>query len=181
MISLFQLTRQNVANSDPDHIEYYIITGEQRSRGIELEGQWRPLQGLSLNLAYAYIRAKVTDDNVTPVGTPLQNVPRHNLGLFTQYVVPQGPLKNLGATFGVTYNSRRNGSLSDFKADGSPLLWLPSYALFDAGLSYRFEGWGLQLNVANLLDKRYFPDACCLDRVTPGQPRNWRLTLSRSF
>jgi iron complex outermembrane receptor protein len=181
MISLFQLTRQNVANGDPVYIDYYIVTGEQRSRGIEIEGQWRPMAGLSLNLAYSYIQAKVTRDNVTPVGTPLQNVPRHNIGVFGQYVVPDGPLKDLGATFGVTYNSRRNGSLSDFKADGSPLFWLPSYTLFDAGLSYRIQGWGLQLNVANLFDKRYFPDACCLDRVTPGQPRNWRLTLSRSF
>ncbi|WP_336967394.1 hypothetical protein [Sphingobium aromaticiconvertens] len=35
--------------------------------------------------------------------------------------------------------------------------------------------------LANLLDERDFPDSCCADRITPGQPRNWRLSLSRHF
>ena len=41
--------------------------------------------------------------------------------------------------------------------------------------------WTARLNVNNLFDKRYFPDSCCVDRVTPGEPRNWRLSLSRRF
>ena len=73
----------------------------------------------------------------------------------------------------------------DVDGDGVPdpiaAFTLPSYALVDAGLSYRFGPWGVRLNVNNLFDKRYFPDACCVDRVTPGEPRNWRLSLTRSF
>lgn len=180
-IAVFQLTRRNVETSDPDYPDYYRVSGEQRSRGIEIEGQWRPVRGASLNLAYAYIRGKVTKDNVIPVGTRLENFPTHNVGIFAQYVVPEGPLANLGGTFGVTYNSGRNGSLYDLKADGSPLIWLKPYTIFDAGLSYRLRGWGVQVNVANLFNKRYFPSAAGLDRVTPGEPRSWRLTLSRTF
>lgn len=33
----------------------------------------------------------------------------------------------------------------------------------------------------NPFDKRYFPESCWVDRVTPGEPRNWRLSLSRRF
>ena len=53
--------------------------------------------------------------------------------------------------------------------------------LFDAGLSYAYRDWTIRLNVNNLFDKRYFPDSCCVDRVTPGEPRSWRLSLSRHF
>lgn len=42
-------------------------------------------------------------------------------------------------------------------------------------------GGEIQLNLNNVFDKWYYPDACCITRATPGQPRNWRLTLSRSF
>jgi iron complex outermembrane receptor protein len=42
MASIFELTRQNVATSDPANPFYYLVSGEQRSRGVELEGIWRP-------------------------------------------------------------------------------------------------------------------------------------------
>lgn len=175
MISVFQLTRQNVATQDPDYLDYYIVTGEQRSRGVEVEAQWQPVPALTFNAAYAYIDAKITSDTTIPVGTPTNNVPRHNLNLFGRYVVQSGPLKDLGFNLGYLYNSHK----SVYESTG--LLNLPGYSIFDAGLSYAFAGWGAQLTVGNLFNKRYFPDACCTDRVTPGQPRNWRLTFSRSF
>jgi iron complex outermembrane receptor protein len=37
MISLFQLNRQNVATTDPVNPFFFVVTGEQRSRGVELE------------------------------------------------------------------------------------------------------------------------------------------------
>jgi iron complex outermembrane receptor protein len=108
-------------------------------------------------------------------------VPKHNIGAFAHYEVRDGSLAGLGATLGVSYNGRRNGDIYSIRPDGSVLLWLPEYTLVDAGLSYRRDGWGAQLTVANLLDTRYWPDTGGIDRVTPGNPRNWRLTLSRQF
>ncbi|MFT4053756.1 MAG: TonB-dependent receptor [Novosphingobium sp.] len=180
-LAIYQLTRQNVTTSDPVYLDFSVVTGEQRARGIEAEMQWQPISGFSLNLAYTFTDAKVTKDNFFTVGAPLSNVPRHNIGAFAQYEVQGGPLAGLGATLGVSYNSRRNGDIYSVNPDGSVLLWLPAYTLVDAGLSYRRDGWGLQLTVANLFDERYFPDTGGIDRVTPGNPRNWRLTLSRAF
>ena len=180
-IALFQLTRQNVETSDPVYPDYYKVSGEQRSRSVEVEGQWRPAPGLSLNLAYAYIIGKVTQDNDVPIGTQLANFPRHNLSLFGQYAVEAGALKGLSATLGMSYNSSRNGSYYDVNADGSPQLVLPAYMIFDAGLGYRAGGWGIQVNVANLFDKPYWPSGGGYDRITVGQPRSFRLTLSRAF
>lgn len=180
-IALFQLTRQNVETSDPVYPDYYKVSGEQRSRGVEVEGQWRPMPGMSVNVAYAYIRGKVTRDNDVPVGTQLANFPRHNLSLFGQYAVQEGVLKGLSGSLGMSYNSSRNGSYYDVNADGSPRLVLPAYTLFDAGLGYRIAGWGIQANVANLFDKHYWPSGSGYSRITVGQPRTARVTLSRAF
>ncbi len=54
MISLYDLKR--VLTSDPDFPNFSRVTGKQRSRGVEVEGQWRPTPGATVSLAYAYIR-----------------------------------------------------------------------------------------------------------------------------
>lgn len=180
-LAIYQLTRQNVTTADPVYLDFVVVTGEQRSRGIEAELQWQPVRGLSLNLAYTYVDATVTKDNFFTVGAPLSNVPKHNIGAFAQYQIQDGALAGLGATLGVSYNSKRNGDVYSTRSDGSVLIWLPAYTLVDAGLSYKRDGWGAQLTVANLFNKRYWPDTGGIDRVTPGNPRSWRLTLSREF
>jgi iron complex outermembrane receptor protein len=187
MASVFDLVRQNVATTDPVHPQFSVVTGEQRSRGVEIEGVWHPTPAATLSLAYAYLDAKVTKDEVFVVGAPLQNVPRNSVNLYGEYVLPNGPAKGLGLSLAFQYNSRKNGNLyiEDVDGDGVPdpisLFTLPAYSLFDAGLSYQLGPWTARLNVNNLFDKRYFPDSCCVDRVTPGEPRNWRLSLSRRF
>ncbi len=180
-VAIYRLTRQNVVTGDPTYPLFSVVTGEQRSQGVEAELHWQPAPGLSLDLAYTFVDAEVTKDNVFTVGSPLSNVPKHNIGAFASYEVQEGPLAGFGATLGVAYNSKRNGDIYSRRPDGSVLMWLPAYTLVDAGLSYRGEGWGAQLTVANLLDKRYWPDTGGIDRVTPGNPRNWRLTLTREF
>lgn len=180
-LAIYQLTRQNVATADPVYLDFVVISGEQRSRGIEAEMHWQPRPGFDLSLAYTYVDAEVTKDNFFTVGAPLSNVPKHNIGAFAQYEVQSGPLAGLGANLGVSYNSKRNGDIYSTRPDGSVLLWLPGYTLVDAGLSYKRDGWGLALTVANLFDKRYWPDTGGIDRVTPGNPRNWRLTLSKQI
>lgn len=186
MVTVFDLVRRNVATSDPAHPLFYIATGEQRSRGIEIEGTWKPTPAWSLSLAYSFINGKVTEDNAIPVGLRLPNLPKHNLYIYSEYVVPDGPLANLGFSVGWLYNSRKNGTLlEDLDFDGvldpESAFTLPGYNLVDLGVSYAYENWEARLTVNNVLNKRYFPDACCLDRVTPGEPRNWRLTVSRRF
>ncbi len=180
MISVFDLVRQNVATDDPAHFGYSLVTGEQQSRGVEVEAQWQPAPTLTLGLAYAYIDAKITEDTVRPIGKRLPNVPRHAINLYASYVVPDGALKDLGVNAGFLYNSSKDASA--YFDELVPLgFTLPSYTLFDAGLSYGLGPWTARLNVNNILNERYFPDSCCLDRVTPGEPRNFRLSFTRAF
>lgn len=186
-VALFQLTRQNVATEDPQNPFFYVITGEQRSRGLEVESVWQATPSLAMSLAYTYLDAIVTRDNLFQVGARLANVPKHGLYLAGDYIVRGGPANGLGLRLGYLYNSRKNATLwpEDLDFDGNydpiSLFGLPGYSLLDAGVSYPFKGWELRLNANNLLDKRYFPDACCVDRVTPGEGRSWRLTAATHF
>lgn len=174
MASVYQLTRQNVATDDPDHPLFFVTTGEQRSRGVELEGQWRPNEAVQVTGAYAYIDAEITKDNRLPVGIPLANFPKHSLNLWGQYTVQGGVFDQLAISLGLLYNS-------DKHFYESAVYRLPAYTLVDFGVAYPFGEWKAQLNVNNVLDERYFPDACCIDRVTPGEPRSWRLSVRRRF
>jgi len=187
MISVFDLVRENVVTPDPADPFFYVVTGEQSSRGLEVEAIWTPTPNWTLSLAYAYLDAKVTKDNFFVVGTELPNVPKHSINLYSEYVFTEGPLANLGINLGVLYNSSKNGALNpeDLFGEGAvdpvSLFRLPSYVLIEAGASYRFGTWTARLNVNNIFDERYYPDSELLDRVTPGESRNWRLGLTKTF
>lgn len=86
-----------MATADPVYLDFVVVTGEQRSRGVEAELQWQPVRGLSLNLAYTYVDAMVTKDNFFTIGHLCPMSPKHNFGAFAQYQVQDGPLAGLGA------------------------------------------------------------------------------------
>ena len=59
---------------------------------------------------------------------------------------------------------------------------LPSFQRYDAALFARiFEGLGLQVNVENVLNTRYFPTAHNNNNITPGAPRSARLSVTAEF
>ncbi|SFG03591.1 iron complex outermembrane recepter protein [Novosphingobium sp. CF614] len=184
--SVFQLTRTNVPTADPLHAGYYVVTGEQRSRGFEMEAAWSPARGANLSLAYTYIDAKITRDNDIPSGTRLGNVPHHNLYVRGEYELQAGALKGLGASLALLWNSDKVGDTSSFyDADGDgtndAAFRLPGYVIVDAGIFYRLADWRVAVNIDNLFDKHYYPEASYYTRVAIGEPRSWRLSLSRRF
>jgi catecholate siderophore receptor len=65
-------------------------------------------------------------------------------------------------------------------ADNSPVL--PSYVRVDASAYYDINSdMRLQLNVENLTDELYFPNAHSRHQATVGAPINARLSLIGSF
>jgi len=180
MATLFQLTRTNVATADlsPDAPpNTYVLTGEQRTRGIELEGAWRPLPGLDLTAAYTYLDAKVTADSRLLVGSRLGSVPHHIVNLWGRYTIQSGALANLGAGLGLHHESNRPSSTAS--ASSAPFM-LDGYVLVDAALYYKIGQWSAQANIRNIFNERYFPTAS-LTRTTPGEPRTFMISLSRRF
>jgi iron complex outermembrane receptor protein len=127
MLTVFSLTRANVATADAVLPNVYVLTGEQRTRGIEAESAWRPGNGLELTAAYTYLNAKVTADNRLRVGSRLGSVPRNIVDLWARYTIQDGPLANLGAGAGLHHESNRAastasaavGAMQPFLLDGT--------------------------------------------------------------
>jgi iron complex outermembrane receptor protein len=170
-VSVYRLTRSNVLTPDPNHPNFYVLTGKQRSKGVELETTFQLHRTWNLILAYAFTEANVVQDNVIPVGTPTQNVPKHSLNVWSTYELQHGWLRGVGLGFGARYYTRQSGDLLDTFS-------IPAYGLMDASIFYRRGHLGWQVNAYNLADKRYFAGSYNDVYVQPGSPRSVHVTIS---
>ncbi|MFQ4146588.1 TonB-dependent siderophore receptor [Chlorogloeopsis sp. ULAP02] len=148
-LAAYQLTKTKVlttvVTSDPINPVRSIQTGEQRSRGIELDVTGEILPGWKVTAAYAYTNAEITEDETFPVGNRLANVPENQASLWTTYEIQKGDLKGLGFGLGLFYVGARQGDLDNsFELD--------DYFRTDAALYYRRDGFNAAINVRNVFD-----------------------------
>lgn len=176
LISAFHLTRENVATSNLATSNPYdsIVSGEQRSRGVEFETAAELMPGLKLTAAYTYLDAEVTKDNDIPVGTPLIGVPDHTVSAWLKYTVQSGWAKGFGVGIGGRYYTQQSG-------DTYNTFNLPAYGLMDAALYYERDDYRVQVNFNNVFDKRHFVGSYSDLYVLPGEPFNVSASLTWKF
>lgn len=147
-LAYFNITKQNVASEDPNDPFAFVATGEQASQGIELDVSGEILPGWNIIASYAYIDAKVTEDNLIAIGNRLPNAPKNSAGLWTTYEIQQGDLQGLGFGVGFNFVGERQGDLENsFKLD--------SYFLTNAAVFYQRDNWRAAINFRNLFDVDY--------------------------
>src|SRR3546814_376532 len=159
------MTRQNVLTDDPNNPGFSIQTGEQRSRGVELDVSGEILSGWKVIGSLAYLDAEITEDNTFEVGNRLQNVPRWSGSLWSTYEIQGGTMRGLEFGGGVFAVGRREGDLDNsFEAAG--------YARVDAFARYRInQSLQVSLNVDNLFDTDFIEAPVGRTQVYPGAPR----------
>ncbi|MEH2184029.1 TonB-dependent siderophore receptor [Nostoc sp.] len=148
-LAYFDITKTNIATTDPNESNFSILTGEVKSRGVELDVAGEILPGWNIIAAYAYDDAFVSEDNSTPVGNRLANVSRHSFSLWNTYQIQQGDFKGLGFGLGFYYVGEKAGDLANS-------FEVPSYFRTDASIFYRQNNWKAQLNFQNLFDIDYY-------------------------
>jgi iron complex outermembrane recepter protein len=151
-LALFELRRTNVLVPDPvDPFAFSIQTGEQRSRGLEIEINGQVTRGLSLNATYAAIEAIVTKDTrANLIGNRLVGAPRSSGGVYGNYVFDSRRLRGFSIGGGVFFATEQYANLPN-------RAWrLPGYARADLNVGYRRENWRFDLAVKNLNNARYF-------------------------
>ena len=154
-LAYYDITKKNIASPDPNFpipSNIVVPTGEQRSRGIELDVTGQILPGWKILASYSYIDAKVTEDNVTPVGNRLVGIPEHSASLWTTYTFQKGDLEGLGLGIGFNYVGNRKGDLANS-------FDLGSYFLTNAAIFYDRENWRAALNFKNIFDIDYVQGA----------------------
>ncbi|MEH2273826.1 MAG: TonB-dependent siderophore receptor [Nostoc sp.] len=172
-LALYQLTLSNVLTQDLAHPSFNIQTGEQESRGVELNVIGEILPGWNVIASYNYTYAEITNDNRYKVGNLLVNVPENSASLWTTYTIPKGSLQGLGGGFGMFYVGDRQGDLNNSFS-------VPSYLQLDAALYYRRNNFRLALNLKNLSDVRYFTPRSAT-QVYPSDPFTVVLTAGWEF
>ncbi|MEM9539002.1 MAG: TonB-dependent siderophore receptor [Cyanobacteria bacterium P01_E01_bin.42] len=147
-LAYFNLTKQNVATTDPDNPLFSVATGEQKSEGIELDLVGEIVPGWNVLASYAYIDAQITADNTFTVGNKLAGVPEHSASLWTTYEIQSGNLEGLGFGVGVNWVGDRQGDLNNS-------FTLDSYFLANAAIFYERDNWRFGLNFKNIFNTNY--------------------------
>lgn len=152
-LALYQLERGNVLVPDPNDPTFIfsIQTGEQRSRGLEIEVNGQVTRGFSLNANYSAIEAIVSrDSRPALVGQRLVGIPKHSGGVYGNYIFDERFLRGFSVGGGVYFAGETFSNLPN-------RVWtLPAYGRVDLNFGYRRENWRFDVAVKNLNDVRYF-------------------------
>ena len=170
--AIYQLDRANTRATDPNDSTRIVLTGAQRSRGLELGLERSVTSRWLVSAGYALQKAEVTKTTAAaPKGREVPLVPRHSFSLWNRYDFTPA----IGAGIGLIARSRSYATISN-------AVKLPGYTRLDAALFYRTP-WGVetQINVENLFGAHYFPTANADNNIAPGAPRTIKATVGYRF
>ncbi len=170
--AVFQLDRKNIIIVDPNDPAVSLLVDGQRTEGVELGVSGQVNDAWSIQGGYAYQDGHLTEQaSLFPGGRRLAQLPEHVASLWNRYDFSPA----WGAGLGVIYQSEMFAS-----ADNA--VTLPSFTRVDAGVFYTLsERLRMQLNVENLLDERYYPNAHNNNNITPGSPLAVRVGVTANF
>jgi catecholate siderophore receptor len=170
--ALYQLDRTNTRAANPLDPARTVLTGEQRSRGIELGLERSVTSRWLISGGYTLQKAEIMQTTAAaPKGREVPLVPRHSFSLWNRYDVT----KQFGVGLGVLARSKSYASISN-------LVKLPGYARVDGALYYKLpRGVEAQVNLENILGADYFPTANSDNNIAPGAPRAIKATLGYRF
>ena len=152
-------------DNDPNDPEGFVEVDSDVS-GFELQLQGYVTEKLHVTANYSNLDGENSD------GVELRELPENTFSVWAAYEVSDV----FGFGVGATYQDES----FILTADNSPVL--PSYVRVDASAYYDINSdMRLQLNVENLTDELYFPNAHSSHQATVGAPINARLSLIGSF
>lgn len=173
--SVFSIAKRNIQTPDPADPtgNRSVLTGEQKSDGLELELTGALTAQWDVTLGYAYTRARTTrHSDPEQVGLPLVDAPRHHVTAWNK-VRFGGAAAPWWAGWGLTWVDERRSS------NANAAFLLPSYVRHDLALGYAAGPWAAQLNLGNVTDERvYFTHGNNI-HLQPG--RNLRASLQYRF
>ena len=166
--AVFQIEQSSpqVSDTNPDTLD--VIDSKIRGFEAQLQGQVTP--GWFLTAGYSYLDGE-QQSRTGPTGRRLRELPEHKFAIWNNFQATD----QLGFGIGLT-------AQDESFADNGNTATLPAYARVDMAVFYDVnDNLRLQLNVENLLDELYFPNAHSADEFTVAPPVNARLTVTGRF
>jgi iron complex outermembrane recepter protein len=175
---LFLIDLQNFQFNNPTPAGQPITNNGSaaRSKGVEVEAEWRASRDLTIRASYNYTQAKVrqafssTDyaiyggldpanpDIVTSVsvakGSKLPGVPEHTVNLGADYTVHLSDSKAIDLHADASYRSGSNATIDP----SSPYFWkIPSAFIANARITYNVgQAWDVDIFVNNVTNETAF-------------------------
>jgi len=169
-LAVYELELYNRRTSDPLDRTIILLSGLQRSRGVELTatgkivGNWYVRGGVGVQ------DAKVEKDNNGFEGKRVSDVAKRNASLFITWKPEMGWYAETGLTL-----------VGDRYADSLNTVVLPGYGSWDALVGFRHKEWDVRAALNNITDKTYYESATSVAQIQPGEPRNLVVTGTYSF
>ena len=161
-----------------------LVVVDSEVRGFEAQLQGQVNDWWYISAGYSFLEGdQIATDNVLndagevllaqgdANGLRLRELPEHTFNLWSNFQVSP----RFGFGLGLTVQD-------ESFADNGNNTTLPSYARLDAAAYYELSPKiRLQLNVENLTDTEYFPNAHTANNITVGQPINAKLSVVGRF
>ncbi len=180
--AIFRTLRRDVRVADPVNIGQFLRSGEQRAQGVEIGLQGEITRSWQVYGGYSRLDARVTSPitsgtaatlaSIIPAGNKLALTPGNTFSLWNKVEIGGGWSAGLGAIYqGESFTSITNQ------------VRIPAFTRVDGALYCTFNRGRtrLALHVENLADRRYYPTVDGDNNISPGAPRNARVTLSTAF
>lgn len=159
-LTYFDTTRENIQVQIFNGLTgqtTFELSGEEQSKGYELEFQYFPTRQLQFVASYSYMDTMVVSDRERParVGTELPDTPKNSYRVWSKYTVQGGAFDRLwlGVGYMFTDKMRGNRNPANFR------IWVDSWSRWDASIGYNMKigktKVDLSLNLENLTDEDY--------------------------
>lgn len=178
-LSAYLITKNNVLTTDLEHPDpisgqfiYSIQTGQQQTKGVEIDLRGTITKGLKVVVNYAFTDAQITKDaNPDFVGRSVAGATKHIQNTWLTYELPTTKLKGLTFNLGYQYQAGRS---SWYVFDNSEQS-LPDYFRLDGGIGYSFEKVSVGVMINNILDDYLYSGA------PTGNMYYWQAEAGRNF
>ena len=170
----------NVANLVVSGQTFSSQGGEAQSKGVEIDLNASPVNGLSISAGYSYNQSKITKGDIANVWLdqgkrPFWAGPKTLVNLWATYKFDEGTLENFGLGFGGNYAS--DNAILDSDVTGKFVL--PEYTVLNSSVFYNSNKFRVALNVNNLTNKDYFNGGW--STLNPQKPRNAVASFTYKF
>ncbi|MFZ2855579.1 MAG: TonB-dependent siderophore receptor, partial [Rhodocyclaceae bacterium] len=148
--AVFRTDRNDVKVNDPINAGVLIMTGQQRTEGVELSLQGEVARNWDIFAGYANLDGRITQGTSVPAGRKLGLVPQNAISVWNKFTLGGGWSTGLGVIH-----------QSEIYTSTSNAVKLPAFTRADGAVFYNFADnkTRLALNVENLFDKKYYPTA----------------------
>lgn len=170
--AVFDLDRESFTSVDPEDPGMLIVIEGSETKGIEFQLTGNVADWWHTTAGYSYLDGEVQIvDGSGNNGNKTRQTPEHLFSIWNNFQVTDRFGFGVGAVYQDSFFVREDNSVE-----------VPDFFRVDAALYYDVNDHiRMQINLENLLDEDYFPDAHSNDNISTGEPINARFAISGRF